>query len=717
MHKSTLAASTALGAMLLVISNPALAAGEEPVGPAAAASGTTQPPQPGQIDTMQTDDAGHAPIVVTGRLISGDRDAIVAPVVINGEDLARRAAAQIGSVLAHLPGVSTSGFAPGASRPVLRGFDGPRVQVLTDGLGSLDASSVSADHGVAIDTLNVDQIEVLHGPEVLLYAADPAGGAVNALDLRIPRRVPDKPISVNALGAYGSAADSVNLGGAVDVALAPRLAAHFDASYNRAGDVRIGGNVVSDPLRTRLQADVSDLIAAGDTDGAANLTDGLDARGRLANSWARGSTLGAGLAFIDAGGSLGISVQRLTSDYGIPPRPSTNAPDPVSLSLRQTRYDLRGSVNLGGFFDQLEARVAYGDYTHAEIEDGVSGTRFFNRAIESRLVLKQARHGGWRGESGVQYSTRNFRIIGEPLLPDSVTERVAGFTRQQLSLGNFDLEGSLRGEHVSVKPKDLGAADAGRSFDLFAAGAGVAWHPVERVTLSLSATHGERAPTAEELYIDGLHDATQSYERGNPAFRLERSNTVEAGLRYHGDRFAGAFTAYATDFSNFIAPIPTGEQIEGAPVYQYIQLPAKFRGLEAEGSWKALDWHDGRSLSVEGAVDYVHASLTGAGPAPRIPPLRVRGGVTYESDRIAANVEAIVHARQDRVTTYENPVDSYTLLNAAVTWRPLGKNGPLALILSGDNLLDTVGRLATSETRDFVPIAGRDIRLTATLKI
>jgi iron complex outermembrane receptor protein len=132
---------------------------------------------------MQTDDAGHAPIVVTGRLISGDRDAIVAPVVINGEDLARRAAAQIGSVLAHLPGVSTSGFAPGASRPVLRGFDGPRVQVLTDGLGSLDASSVSADHGVAIDTLNVDQIEVLHGPEVLLYAADPAGGAVDALDL------------------------------------------------------------------------------------------------------------------------------------------------------------------------------------------------------------------------------------------------------------------------------------------------------------------------------------------------------------------------------------------------------------------------------------------------------------------------------------------------------------------------------------------------------
>ncbi len=713
MHKSSLAAGCAIGAMLLSFSHPALA------DPASAPDvpGAAQLAQAGQINTTQTDDAGHSPIVVTGRLISGDRDAIVAPVVIGGEDLARRAAAQIGDVLAHLPGVSTSGFAPGASRPVLRGFDGPRVQVLTDGLGSLDASSVSADHGVAIDTLNVEQIDVLHGPEVLLYAADPAGGAVNALDRRIPRRVPAKPIVVNALAAYGSAADAVNLGGAVDVALAPRLAAHFDASYNHAGDVRIGGNVVSDPLRARLRAEADDLAAAGDAEGAANLTAGLDARGRLPNSWARGSTFGAGLAFIDSGGSVGLSVQRLTSDYGIPPRPSSEAPELVSLSLRQTRYDLRTSVNLGGFFNRLEARVAYGDYTHAEISSGVAGTRFFNSAIESRFVLTQARHGGWRGESGLQYGTRNFRIVGEPLLPNSVTERIAGFTRQQLSLGKVDLEGSLRGEHVSVKPKGLGAGEAGRSFDLLAAGAGLAWHPLESVTLSLSATHGERAPTAEELYIDGLHDATQSYERGNPTFRIERSNTVEAGLRYHSDRIAGAFTAYATNFSNFIAPIPTGERIEGAPVYQYVQLPARFRGLEAEGSWKALAWDDGRALSLETAVDYVHAELTGQGPAPRIPPLRVRGGVTYESDRIGANLEAIVHARQDRVTTYETKVDGYTLLNANLTWRPMGKSGPLALILSGENLLDKVGRLATSETRDFVPIAGREIRLTATLRI
>jgi iron complex outermembrane receptor protein len=711
MHVPTLAAGCALGAVILASATPALAV-PDPGTPAPLVRNAI-PAQTGQVATAQPDDAGHAPIVVTGRLISGDRDAIVAPVVMSGEDLARRASAQIGTVLGHLPGVSTSGFAPGASRPVLRGFDGPRVQVLTDGLGSLDASSVSADHGVAIDTLNVEQVDVLHGPEVLLYAADPAGGAVNALDRRIPRRVPNKPISVNALAAYGTAADAVNLGGAVDVALAPRLAAHFDTSYNHSGDLRIGGNVVSDPLRAQGRAVAGVLAADGDAAGEANLIAALDARGRLANSWARGSTIGGGIAFIDNGGTVGVSVERLTSDYGIPPRPSPSAASPVSLALRQTRYDLRAVLNLSGFFDRLDARAAYGDYTHTELDDGVPATRFFNKAIESRLVLIQTRHGGWHGESGVQFGTGNFRIKGAPLLPDSTSERIAGFTRQQATLGPVDLEGSARLEHVSIQPRPGPV----RSFNLFAVGAGLAWHSVESVTLSLSATHGERAPSAEELFIDGLHDATQSYERGNPAFVLERSNTFEAGLRYHGEHIAGALTVYATDFQNFIASVPTGARLFGAPVYQFVQLRAKFRGLEAEGSWKALKWDNGSAVSLEGAVDYVHAALSGIGPAPRIPPLRMRGGITFEADRIAANVEAVVNARQSRVAVNENPVDAFTLLNASLTWRPRGKDGVVALILSGDNLLNASGRLATSETRDFVPISGRDVRLTATLKI
>ncbi|MCW1381851.1 TonB-dependent receptor [Novosphingobium sp. KCTC 2891] len=702
--------STALAGLLLspaMLPTAAFAADAPPPAPTTGES-------PEHPDPAVPDDAGHTPIIVSGRLITGDRDSISAPVVMTGDQLARNAQPQIGAMLAKLPGVSTSGFAPGASRPVLRGFDGPRVQVLTDGIGSLDASSVSSDHGVALDTLNVDHIDVLHGPAVLLYASDPAGGAVNAIDRRIPRAMPDKPVSVTALGSYGTAADAVNVGGAVDVALAPRLAAHFDASYNHANDLRVGGNVLSPELRASTLVAAADLADTGDLAGAADLTTQVNARGRLSNSWAHGYTVGGGLAFIDAGGSLGISVERLASDYGIPPRPAVGNPDPVSISLRQTRYDLRGSVNLTGFLDRLDLRAAYGDYTHAEIHGGVPATQFFNKAIESRLDLVQAKHGAWRGQSGVQFSTRDLTVVGdERLIPDSTTDRFAAFTRQQVSLGPVDLEGSARYENTKIATKD----GLHRGYDQYSAGLGLAWHPVESVTVSLSATHGERAPSAEELFIDGIHDATQSYERGNPNFRKERSDSVEGGVRFHGDRFAGSVTAYATRFKDYIAPLPTGDAIEGYPVYQFVQVPANFRGIEAEASVKALEWGDGNSVSLDGGLDYVHAQLKNIGPAPRIPPMRLRGGIEFDSDRFGARGEVIRNAAQNRVAANENRVDGFTLVNASLTWRPQGKDGPLSLILSGDNLLDVTGRLATSETRDFVPVAGRDVRLTVSLKI
>lgn len=687
---------------------------------------------PQHPDPSAPDDAGHTPIIVSGRLISGDRDSVSAPVVLTGDALARNVAPQIGTMLAKLPGVSTSGFAPGASRPVLRGFDGPRVQILTDGVSVVDASSVSGDHGVAIDTLNVDHIDVLHGPAVLLYASDPAGGAINAIDKRIPRVMPDKPVSLTALGSYGTAADAVNIGAAAEVTLAPRLVARFDGSYNRASDIRIGGNVLSPQLRAQALESAAELAEEGEAVEAAELTETANARGRLPNSWAKGYTFGGGIAFIDEGGSIGLSVQRLASDYGIPARPELHhhheeegaeaaattedehGHENVSIALRQTRYDIRASLNLGGFLDRANLRAAYGDYTHAEIEGGGVGTRFFNKAIESRLDLIQARRGGWRGQSGIQFSTRDFSIKGdERLIPDNVTQRLAVFTRQQLALGNVDIEGAVRYEDTRI---DL-PSGTGREFDQVAGSLGLAWHPVESLTISLAASHGERAPSAEELYVDGVHHASQAYQIGNPAFRKERSDTIEGGIRFHDDRFAAAITAYATDFDDYIAPLPTGEEREDLPVYQFVQVPAKFRGIEAEASWKAMRWDNGGSITIDSSVDYVRATLTGIGAAPRIPPVRVRGGVEFNSDTFDARAEVVHNAAQNRVATNENPVGKFTLVNASLTWRPQGKEGPVSLILSGDNLLDVSGRLATSETRDFVPIAGRDVRLTVSLKI
>ncbi len=659
---------------------------------------------------QHAEDSGQA-IVVVGRLVGGNHDPIAAPAVLQGDALLRDTRPQIGQMLENLPGVSASGFAPGASRPVLRGFDGPRVQVLTDGLGSLDASSVSGDHAVSIDTLNVERVDVLHGPQVLLYASDPAGGAVNALDKRIPRRMPDGSFDLDLTGSYGTAADSVDVGGAVDVALAPRWVARLDASYNRAGDLAIGGYVLSPQLRAETLAEAAGLRQAGDLAGADTLAAQANARGKLPNSWAKQYTFGGGVAFIDDGGTLGVSVSRLASDYGIPPRPEVGDPDPVSIALRQTRVDLRAGLNLSGFLDRLEMRTAYGDYHHTELDDGVPATRFASKGIEARLEAVQARHGIWSGTTGIQYGARSLDIIGEErLLPDTRGTHFGVFTLQRIAFSNLDLE--LAGRYDRVGVRALGEMD--RQFSLWSGVAGLAWHPADRVTVSISYAHGERAPEGEELFIDGIHDATQSYERGNPTFTVERSNGIEGGVRFQSPGLVLALTAYLTDFSDFITSVPTGAEIEGYPVYQFIQAPARFRGIEAEASVTIAQWGSGR-LNLDGGVDYTHADLPGIGPVPRIPPLRVRGGLEFAAESFSLRGEVEWNARQNRVSANENPTDAFTLVNVSANWKPRGEGSPLTLVLSGDNLLNASGRRAASETRDFVPISGRDIRFTAKL--
>ncbi|WP_404481015.1 TonB-dependent receptor [Novosphingobium sp. BL-52-GroH] len=707
---STLPPRIALLARASVLAAAAMAAT-----PTLAQTANDPADQPASTSTGHAQESGPE-IIVTGRVISGNADPISAPVVLTGDALLRNLKPQIGDMLKSLPGVSSSGFAPGVSRPILRGFDGPRVQVLLDGLGSLDASAVSADHAVSLDTLNVERVEVLHGPRVLLYASDPAGGAVNALDKRIPRTVPEKGFSLDALGSYGTAADQVNGGVAANVKLADRFVAHVDASYYHSGDLDIGGHVLSPQLRAETLAAADVLAADGNAAGAQSLTDQANRKGSIANSGTEGWTYGAGLAFIDAGGDIGISAQRVATDYGIPPRPSED-PGATTISLRQTRFDLRAGLNLDGFLKRLEVRGAYGDYHHAEIEGGETGSRFDSKALSVRLQADQARHGIWSGSSGVQYSSASMDITGdEKLLPDTNTDRFAVFTLQQLEVGQFDLEGALRYENTRIDATPNGGellTRESRNFDQYAAVAGLAWHPVDTVTLSVNYQHGERAPSAEELFVDGAHDATQSYEIGDPGFKVERSDGIEAGIRYNGGDLVASVTGYGTNFDNFITAVPTGAMVEDFPVYQYIQAPARFRGVEAEGALTFARLSSGASLKADAGVDYTHAKLVDLGPVPRIPPLRARGGLEFDSPAFDLRGEVEWNARQDRVTENEIPTSAFTLVNLSATWRPMGEDGHVTLMLAADNLLDVSGRLAASQTRDFVPIAGRDVRLTA----
>lgn len=691
-----------------------IGAASQPI--AALAQGATD--SHGTVHAEQSDQS----IVVTGNP-PVDFAILSATTSLAGDELLAETRGQIGDTLAKLPGVSATSFAPGASRPVLRGFNGDRIAVLIDGIGSIDASTVSVDHAVVIDPLSVDHIDVFHGPAVLLFGGNAIGGAVNALDKRIPRQVPQSP-EVNVIGGYGTAADERSLGGSLDLALAPRLAAHLDTSWRKSDDVRIGGRLLSRSLRADLLADAGEHRAEGELEEADELAEAAALEGRIPNSAARTFALGAGLAFIDAGGDIGLSVQRYDARYGVPMRPGAGhgheveeeGPEdhgeaPVTIDLVQTRVDLRGSVKLGGILDSLHFRGAYADYSHVEFEGDELGTRFAGEGIEFRADLVQADKGGWRGRSGVQFADRSLAIEGEEAFtPDYSARKFGLFTLQSINLGDgLTLEGAGRFERARVAANQVGFA---RSFDLWSAASGVSWQSAGGLTVGLNYVHGARAPSPEELLSDGVHVATQSYELGDPAFGKETSDGYEAYARLKGDRTNISLTLFHTRFDGFIAPIPTGEERDGFPLQRYAQVPARFTGFEASGEWEALRWSDGE-LTLSASGDYTRARLKSIGPAPLIPPLRLRGGVEVRQGALRISAEAEWNDRQSRVGPATEPVRSFTLFNLVADWHPMGEEGPLTLMLSAENLFDVVGRRAASVTRDFVPLPGRDIRLTA----
>ena len=636
---------------------------------------------------------GHPPI---------DFGLLAGSATIEGDALTARLRGQIGESLARLPGVSATSFSPGASRPVLRGFDGDRIRVLVDGIGAIDASSVSADHAVVFDALTVDHIDVIHGPAVLLFGGQAIGGAVNAIDKRIPRRVPER-VSVTALGGYATAADERSAGGAITAPIGSKLAIQIDANWRKSDDLRVGGLVNSEPLRAEL------------------LDDAAGQRGRIPNSAARGHTLGAGIAWIDSGGNLGVSVQRYKTRYGVPLRPAGGhelgenggeAPgsEAVAIDLAQTRIDLRGELRLNGIFDSLQLRGAWGDYAHVELANGEAATRFAGDGVEVRLDLVQRERSGWRGRSGAQMFTRKLTVRGtEAFVPDNIIDRYGAFTLQSWRIGEFEIEGAGRYEHVRVKSRP---AAFNRSFALWSGAAGLSWSPAPAWKMGANYIRGARAPAPEELLSDGVHAATQAFEVGDPAFRSETSDGLEAYVRYKRERVSISLTGYLTHFGNFIAALPAGEQVEGFPVFRYAQLPARFHGFEASATLEALRWTGG-AVTLDASADYTHARVVGVGPAPRIPPLRLRGGAALRHRALHLRGEVEWNAAQNRVAAFENPVPGFTLANLSADWHPLGDDGPLTLILAADNLFNVNGRRAASFTRDFVPIAGRDIRVTA----
>jgi iron complex outermembrane receptor protein len=595
--------------------------------------------------------------------------------VLDGPDLQAASQPTLGETLSAEPGVTATSYAPGASRPVLRGLGGDRIRVLDDGLGVGDASNVSEDHAVAATPLGAERIEIVRGAATLLYGSNAVGGVVNVLDGRIPDHVPERAIEGAVEARYGTAAD------------------------DRAGALALDGGVGA---------------FAWHAEGQAEKTDDVETPiGTLANSASETTSGSAGISAVGSRGFLGVSYTRLDTTYGIP------TDEGIQIDMGQDRYDLTGELTIpSGFLRSVRARIGHSDYEHAEIEPGGEiGTRFQNDSWEGRVELPHRQAGPFKGAFGIQALTRDFVAIGEEaFVPPTKTDSQALFVFEEIGSGKVSFEAGARYEvQASKATANELFLDPGpdRDFSGLSGSGAVVFKPVPDITVSLTASHATRMPTPEELYANGPHLATFQFVVGDPDLDEETSDGIDLSFRKRSGRVAAEIELFANRYDGFIFLSPTGDfDDEGLPVFQYEQADASFQGGEAHVDIE-LFHREPHHVQLELGADLVRGELSEADePLPRIPPVRASLGIRYQGARFWGLVEGRWTDEQDRVAPFETTTDGYTMLNAVLGYRLVAGRSVHDIVLRGKNLTDELARNHVSPLKDEVPLPGRDAMLS-----
>ena len=687
--------------------------------------------------TSENDDEHHniEEIIVEAVALPRTVEGLIQPTaVLQGRELEMDIASSIGETVSSQLGVSSSYFGPVSSRPVVRGQSGERVLMLSNGLASLDASALSEDHQVSVESILADRIEVIRGPATLLYGSGAAAGLVNVSDNRILRSPLTEPVSgklsLNTDSAIGEIA------GAGRVAFGTEnFGVHLDYFRRETDDVDIPGFAESARLRALEEAE-----EGGEEEGEE------EARGTIENSDSETDGGAAGFTWTGERGYIGLAVSQFNSNYGAPgghehaheegeeEEGEEEEEEIVRIDLEQTRVDIRGEVYFDGPIESIRFQFADNDYTHTEFEGDEVGTVFDTEGFDTRVEARHAQLGGFEGVFGFQYKEVDFDAIGdEAYVPTSQTERTSLFAFEEYALSeDVVLQGSIRFENQKISGSSRPLPDMNVSYDddAFGFAAGAIWSFSDQMSVSARYSLTERHPNATELFALGPHVAVQRFEIGSVTQAIldggdpnaailskETSSNIDVTIRGNTERFDWTVTLFSNDVDDYIALSPTGRDsitIDGETeevefdAFEFRQTDAELYGYEAEGRFEIFDAGE-RHLHVRIFSDYVHGEESRSGAyLPQLTPLRYGLGLHYRMGNMDFGLESITHEDQSKTAANELATDGYTLVNAEFSYS-MPETG-LFFFIKGRNLGDQDARQHTSPLKDLVPLPGRSLQ-------
>ncbi|MEM9316742.1 MAG: TonB-dependent receptor, partial [Pseudomonadota bacterium] len=712
------------------------------------------------IAAAQTNDPDNSEkleeiVVRSSPLRTAITEAVLGTTVVRRSELLRDMNGTIGETLGSQPGVSSTFFGPGASRPIIRGLGGDRIRILTNDISSFDVSTASNDHFVATEMANAEQIEILRGASTLRYGQNAIGGVVNVFDNRIPRGRPEDDFDLEFTAGYSSVDEGYTVGGAADVSLGDNWVLHFDVNDRDSDEYEIPGFASEEAEEEGVE-------------------------GIVENSQTEATSGTAGLSWIGDRGYVGFAFGVQEGRYGLPGGKKKEEEEedeeglgilaktgddeeeegPITIDFEQVRFDLDSEYNFNsGLVKLAKFRFGLSDYEHTEFAGIEPETLFTNDEWELRAetFLNDFDAGGGivTGTVGFNIADREFEADGdEAFVPLNEQFRWGVFGLGRYSRDAFIGEASLRVDSQKNETSNLSFA-GGRFSDTrttFSAALTGIYELAEGTSVGINLARSERAPTAEELFSNGFHPATNTVEIGDINIDDELAYSAELSFkRYVGD-FGFSANVYFTDYSDFIFLSPTGDFFEegdpfpadeGFPVFAYQQADAELYGFELEADYLALDTGD-LVLSFDGHLDLARGETTQAttfggidnvrdeftplgsgatsvpaGDLPFFPPLRFLAGmnIDYKPWRSNLRLEVQHVDDQDRVGQVPDgsevdiagtiPTDSYTFLNAYLT---VQLTETVTLSLRGRNLTDDFARSATSFLAQSAPLPGRDIR-------
>lgn len=632
---------------------------------------------PQQLPTIQL--TAH-PLVQTAA------DFAVADHVIEQKTLAQRAPT-IGDALSEELGVYSNQYGAGSSRPVIRGQDGPRVKVLQHASETIDVSTLSPDHAVMVDPMLAKQIEIIRGPSTLLYSAGTVGGLVNVTDNKIPTAMPQNGYEGQVGLRYNSGSDEKLATAGVTVGLGDQVALRVEGLKRKANDYI-----------------APDYVHEHDGE--------LEQERRVGNTFAEGETVNVGLSWIHDRGFTGISYSRRQDQYGLPghshsyhdcypdmnlelvcpPTTPTVEEDHAGpwIDLKSERYDFRTELNqpFAGF-EKLRAHASYTDYAHDEKEEQTVSSRFESTGYDGRLELVHVPIAGWEGVIGTQYSQQKLDLSAPEadvhdhavLMADTKTQKYSLFGLEHRQFGEVHVELGARLDHQNVEVDSEQKDYSGTGFSYSAA---ANWEFAPNYKLSLVGSHQERLPLAQELYADGLHFATNTYELGNQNLNKESSNNLELGLHYEKDKLDYHVHVYHNWFDDYIYA-QTLDQIDNLRLVKYTQDQARFYGTEAQLGYQITPDY---KLSLFG--DYVRGKIDSEGNAPRIPAGRLGAKVDADfADGWSGMLEYYHVFDQNKIAAYETETQGYNMVNVGIAYAgQYTDNKDYRVFLNANNLLD-----------------------------